>query len=62
VNEAWPGVGDNLMPLYDQVARERQGIAIEDAAFEMDRNGYPEEVYVNFSMIPMLGDDSTIAM
>ena len=50
------------MPLYDQVARERQGIAIEDAAFEMDRNGYPEEVYVNFSMIPMLGDDSTIAM
>jgi len=62
VDEAWLETADYLIPLYNQVASDRRGMTIGDTAFDIDRNGFLEEVYVTFSMIPMLGDDGTIAM
>ena len=62
VDEAWPGIADDLISLYEEVSSARQGMTIANAAFDMDRNGFLEEVFVTYSMIPIIGDDGAIAM
>lgn len=51
--EIWPQHAHFLVPVYDQVVNEGSAMKFDDVAFDMDRNGFCEVVYVTFTMIPL---------
>ncbi|GGY35817.1 hybrid sensor histidine kinase/response regulator [Pseudoduganella albidiflava] len=59
--EVWPELADLAGPMLDDVLRGHATGAVEDHPFTVERNGYPEQIYVTFFTSPIHDDAGMIA-
>ncbi len=58
--EVWPEIWDTIGPLFDKVMTTAEGVWQEDELLPMNRRGYLEECYYNFTFSPVRGESGTI--
>lgn len=58
--EVWPEIWDTIGPLFDKVMTTAEGVWQEDKLLPMNRHGYLEECYFNFTFSPVRGESGTI--
>ncbi|MGN6752639.1 MAG: ATP-binding protein [Intrasporangium sp.] len=57
MEDVWPELRGELLPLLQEVMAGQGPIAAEDHRLRLDRNGYLEEVFVTFSYSPIVDDE-----
>jgi len=57
--QVWREIWDQVGPMLDATLRG-ESLWIEDAAFTLNRNGFPEQVYASFSTSPIRGESGAI--
>ncbi|RIB26180.1 hypothetical protein C2G38_2240915 [Gigaspora rosea] len=60
LKEAWPEAYDIVMPLYDSVCTTKKGFFRNDDYYELQRDGYTEEVYLSYTYSPVFKSDGTV--
>src|SRR5450830_1817728 len=60
IADVWPDVWPQLAPM---LAEAGQGgcVHAEDQPFDLQRNGYPEQIHATFSLSPVRGEDGQVA-
>jgi hypothetical protein len=58
---AWPEVWDTLGGVFEMAKQSGQATMKDDDLIFMKRNGYLEETYFSWSIIPLVGDDGSVA-
>jgi hypothetical protein len=58
--EVWPEIWETIGPLFDKVMTSAEGVWQEDELLPMNRRGYLEECYFNFTFSPIRGEGGTI--
>ena len=58
--EVWPEIWDTIGPLFDKVMTSGEGVWQEDELLPMNRRGYLEECYFNFTFSPVRGEGGSI--
>lgn len=59
--ETWTEVWSTVVsPMHVKVKETREQIHFEDYKFVLQRNGFPEEAYFNFSYSPLYGDTQEV--
>ncbi len=58
--EVWPEIWDAIGPLFEAVQRTGEGVWQEDQLLPMNRHGYTEECYFNFTFSPIRGENGTV--
>ena len=56
----WPEIWETIGPLFDKVMTSAEGVWQEDELLPMNRRGYLEECYFNFTFSPIRGEGGTI--
>jgi signal transduction histidine kinase len=59
--EVWPEIWSTIGPLFEKVVETGEGSYNEDELLPMNRHGYVEECYFNFTFSPMRGEDGRVA-
>ena len=54
--EVWPEIWDRIAPLFARVMMAGEGVWQEDELLPMNRHGYVEECYFNFTFSPILDE------
>lgn len=57
---AWPDIWENIAPLVSRVF-EGETVRFEDMPLVMDRSGFPEDTWWNFSYSPVRGETGAVA-
>lgn len=58
--EVWPEIWDAIGPLFESVQQTGEGVWQEDQLLPMNRHGYTEECYFNFTFSPIRGENGTV--
>lgn len=58
--QTWPEIWDIIGPMFEDVVQREKSHAGDDTLFLLDRHGYIEETYFNFSYDPIRDDDGTV--
>ncbi|RIB06383.1 hypothetical protein C2G38_2217280 [Gigaspora rosea] len=58
--EVWPELYDDLKPIFESVRETGKGIYKYEEYLEMQRDGYIEEVYFNYTLSPIFKSDGTV--
>lgn len=58
--EVWPEIWEAIGPLFESVQRSGEGVWQEDQLLLMNRHGYTEECYFNFTFSPIRGENGTV--
>lgn len=58
--EVWPEIWDAIGPLFEQVSATGEGTWSEDQLLPMNRHGYTEECYFNFTFSPIRGEGGRV--
>ncbi|MFY9956400.1 ATP-binding protein [Bradyrhizobium sp.] len=58
--EVWPEIWETIGPLFDKVMTSAEGVWQEDELLPMNRRGYLEECYFNFTFSPVRGEGGEI--
>ena len=58
--EVWSDVWNQVGPMFDATWRG-ESLLVEDQAFTLARNGFPEQMYASFSTSPIRGEAGDIA-
>jgi PAS domain-containing protein len=56
----WPEALDVFKPVFAEARETMRGISMNDVCFCIERNGFLEETYFSWSLIPRIADDGTI--
>lgn len=54
--EVWPEIWSEIGPLFEKVQQSGEGVWQQDQLLPMNRHGYTEECYFNFTFSPIRGD------
>ncbi|HEX2914522.1 MAG TPA: ATP-binding protein [Chloroflexia bacterium] len=52
----WPEIWDTIGPLFDKVKRTGEGVWLQNELLLMNRHGYVEECYFNYTFSPIRGE------
>ncbi len=58
--EVWPEIWDEIDPLFHKVFTTGEGVWAEDQLLAMNRHGYTEECYFNFTFSPIQGESGQV--
>ena len=58
--EVWPEIWDRIAPLFARVMMAGEGVWQEDELLPMNRHGYVEECYFNFTFSPILDETGRV--
>ncbi|KAF0512849.1 protein-histidine kinase [Gigaspora margarita] len=59
-NEVWPEIYDIITSQFENVRISKKGFFKKDAYFELQRDGYIEEAYFNYTFSPILKSDGSV--
>lgn len=59
-SEAWAEIWDELKPVFDAAFYNGQATMKHDDRLFMSRNGFLEETFFNWSVVPMVGGDGSV--
>ncbi|KAH8596022.1 hypothetical protein B0O99DRAFT_686072 [Bisporella sp. PMI_857] len=62
LNIGWPEVIDELIPVFNQIACDKRSISIDKAPLVVNRHGFLEELYMTYTLIPILGDNGAMSI
>lgn len=57
--QAWPEIGPTFGKQFDEVERSGQATSGDNALFHTERNGYPEELWASWAIVPVQADDES---
>ena len=57
LRDSWAEIAEDLQPVFLSAERLGRATPIEDASFYIRRNGYLEETYFSFSLIPVRAEN-----
>lgn len=58
--EAWAEIWDGLKPVFDAAWHSGQAMMKQDDRLFISRNGFLEETFFNWSIVPMVGGDGSV--
>lgn len=58
--EAWAEIWDELKPVFDAAWNHGQAMMKQDDQLFLNRNGFLEETFFNWSIVPLLGGDGSV--
>ncbi|KAJ9664672.1 hypothetical protein H2198_000018 [Neophaeococcomyces mojaviensis] len=58
--DAWPEIWHVIENVFSVVMTNAQATMKDDDCLFMERNGFPEETYFSWSIIPLIGDDGSV--
>jgi signal transduction histidine kinase len=58
--EAWPEIWDTISPLFQRVVTTGEGVYSENQLLPMERRGFVEECYFNFTFSPVRGENGRV--
>ncbi len=58
--EAWPEIWDTISPLFEKVMTTGEGVYSENQLLPMERRGFVEECYFNFTFSPVRGEHGRV--
>ncbi|CAG8467292.1 9080_t:CDS:10 [Scutellospora calospora] len=60
LKEVLPEIYDILISQFEEIRKTRKGIFQKDGYFELNRDGYTEEAYLNYTFSPIYKSDGTV--
>lgn len=59
--EVWPDIWTDIAPLFEEAMNTGRATGSKDALLPMNRHGYVEECYFDFTFTPIFGEEGTVA-